>query len=74
LPNLLALNLTNSDFHKNKIIDLVKELTHGKGEAYLLFRATTSLGDFAPPPPPTGHLLMEPWARAGHPDFHLTQD
>jgi hypothetical protein len=73
LPNFLVLNLTTNDFHKDKIIDLVSELTGGKGATYLLFKSMPSLGDFAPPPAPDGHLLTQPWQRAGHADFLLTQ-
>lgn len=73
LPNLLALNLTTNEFHQNKILELVRELTAGKGASYLLFNTMPSLGDFARPEPPTGRLFTQAWQRAGHPDFHLNQ-
>jgi hypothetical protein len=74
LPNLLVLNLTTNEFHKKKIIELVRELTEGNGATYLLFKSTPALGDIAPVAKPTGHLLADPWQRAGHDDFHLTQN
>src|SRR5205085_8917037 len=73
LPNLLALNLTTTEFHQNKIMELVDELTEGKGASYLLFNTMPSLGDFAKPEPPTGRLLSEPWQRVAHPNFYLSQ-
>lgn len=72
LPNLLVLNLTTSELHKNKIKDLVLELTEGKGASYLLFKTMPSLGDFQVAPA-TGHLLTEPWERAGRDNFRLDQ-
>jgi hypothetical protein len=73
LPNLLALNLTTNEFHQNKIMELARDLTGGKGASYLLFNTMPSLGDFARPEPPTGRLFAQAWRRAGHPDFHLAQ-
>jgi Replication-relaxation len=72
LPNLLVLNVTTSELHKHKIKDLVLELTEGKGASYLLFKTMPSLGDFATAPA-TGHLLSEPWERAGRDPFRLDQ-
>lgn len=73
LPNLLALNLTTTSFHMTKIKELVAELIEGKGASYQLFKTMPSLGDFAPPEPPTGRLLNEAWQRVGHPEFYLAQ-
>jgi hypothetical protein len=73
LPNLLALNLTTTEFHQNKIIALVRDLTAGRGASYLLFNTMPSLGDFARPEPPTGRLFTQAWQRAGHPEFYLSQ-
>jgi hypothetical protein len=73
LPNLLALNVTTTEFHQNKIMELVLELTSGHGASYLLFNTMPSLGDFARPEPPTGRLLTQAWKRAGHSEFSLFQ-
>jgi hypothetical protein len=76
LPNLMALHVTNSDYHMNKIKELVGELyrEHPRGmPTYQLLKTMPSLGDFAKPEPPTGRLFKEGWQRVGHPDFVLNQ-
>jgi hypothetical protein len=72
IPNLLVLNLTTSELHMRKIVALAEELC-GDIRPFLLFKAMPSLGDFAPPEPPTGRLLTEAWVRPGLADFRLDQ-
>lgn len=73
LPNLMVLNLTTSELHKNKILALVTDLTGGRGNNYLLFKTMPSLGDFGPLPGVDGGLLTVPWQRAGHEPFNISQ-
>jgi Replication-relaxation len=73
LPNLMVLNVTTSELHKGKMIELVKDLSGGRGNNYLLFRSMPSLGDFAPLPPASATLLLEPWERAGFGPFNISE-
>jgi hypothetical protein len=73
LPNLMVLNVTTSQLHKAKMVELAGDLSDGRGNNYLLFKAMPSLGDFAPPAPPGGALLLEPWERAGFEPFNIGQ-
>jgi Replication-relaxation len=73
LPNLLVLNLTTSELHKEKMLELVRDVCGGRGNNYLLFKATPSLGDVTPPPIPGGHVLFEPWERAGFEPLNISE-
>jgi len=72
LPNLLVLSLTTSELHMRKIVALAEEVC-GDVRRFFLFKTMPSLGDFAPPEPPTGRLLTEAWLRPGLADFRLDQ-
>jgi hypothetical protein len=72
LPNLLVVNLTTSELHMRKMMELAAELCDG-GSNFLLFKTMPSLGDFARPEPPTGRLLTQAWLRPGRPSFLLEQ-
>jgi hypothetical protein len=69
LPNLVVLNVTTSDRHRQNIMRLVDELTGGRGSTFLLFRTMPSLASLERAPPPVPDMLTGPWQRAGHPDF-----
>jgi len=70
IPSLLVLSLTTSELHMRKIVALAEELC-ADVRNFLLFKTMPSLGDFAPPEPPTGRLLTEAWVRPGLADFRL---
>jgi hypothetical protein len=69
LPNLLVLNVTPNAKHMDNILDLVRQLTGGS--KLFLFKTMSTLGDFEKAPPPSPHILTEPWKRAGHDDFNI---
>jgi hypothetical protein len=73
VPNLLVLNVTNTEQHMRALMELLNELTAGKGSKVFLFKTLSTLGDFRVAPAPTSHLLTEAWRRAGHDDFAINE-
>lgn len=71
LPNLHVLTVTTSEGNQKRIMELLSELTDGKGHAFMLFRTMPSLASHGHAPPPTPFILDTPWQRAGHPDFYI---
>jgi len=71
LPNLIVLNVTTSDRHRQNIMRLVDEVTEGRGSTFLLFRTMASLASLERAPPPAADMLTGPWHRVGHPDFFI---
>ena len=71
LPNLLVLNVTTNDRHKQNIMDLVDQLTGDKGSTSLLFKTMPSLASLEKAPLPAPDILTDAWHRAGHPDFFI---
>lgn len=71
LPNLLVLNVTTNDRHKQNIMGLVDELTGGRGSTSLLFKTMPSLASLEKAPLPVSDILTDAWHRAGHPDFFI---
>ena len=71
LPNLMVLNATTNDRHRQNIMHLVDELTGGRGSTFLLFRTMPSLASFERAPKPSADILIGGWHRAGHPDFFI---
>jgi len=71
LPNLLILNITTNEQHMRTIMELLDQLTAGKGSKVFLFKTLSTLGDFRVAPRPTPHILVEAWKRAGHDDFSI---
>jgi hypothetical protein len=52
LPNLLILNVTTNEQHMKTLINLLNELTAGKGSKVFLFKTLSALGDFRVAPAP----------------------
>ncbi len=71
LPNLLVLNVTVSDRHRQNIMRLVDELTKGKGSSFLLFKTMPSLASLEKAPLPIPDILTRAWHRTGYPDFFI---
>lgn len=69
LPNLLVLTVTTNEQHMRNIMQMVDEVTGGKGSSFLLFKTMPSLASLERAPEPTPDLLTTPWRRAGHPEF-----
>lgn len=71
IGSLLVLIVTLNAEHMKNMLDLVKELTDGKGSPLFMFKTMSALGDFMKSPPPMPEIFEEPWLRAGFPPFSL---
>ena len=70
---LMLLYVTVSETHMNNLIDLLMELSNGKGNNYILFKTIPHFTRYFKPPKPQLDLFTEPWMRAGHSDFWINQ-
>ena len=71
LPNLLVLNVTVNDLHRQNIMRLVDRLTEDRGSTFLLFKTMPSLASLEKAPLPIPDILTRAWHRTGHPDFFI---
>lgn len=61
---MLVLNVTTNFQHMHNIVDLVGEVTGGKGSPYLLFKTMPQFGKYLTVPPVTPELLTQAWLRS----------
>ena len=69
IPNLYVLNVTTSAERMENIKKLTLDLTGGRGNSVMLFKVHK--GTAFSGPPADGHVLTEPWGRAGYPMFDV---
>jgi hypothetical protein len=67
LPNFFVPFITTGAARMESMLKAVDRLTAGRGSKLLLFKAVPSFTSREGPPPPTGHMLTEPWCRARFP-------
>jgi hypothetical protein len=54
------------------VMNIVLELSGGRGSNFMLFRSWPAFGDRFRPPAPCLELFTEPWERAGpHAPFYI---
>jgi hypothetical protein len=53
-------------------MDLLLEMTEGKGNTFILFKAIPEFGRYFRVPKPKLDLFTAPWARAGRPEFQIS--
>ena len=70
---LLVLNVTTSIERMNNLLELVSTASESGANTYLLFQTASCFGTYFRPPTPMVNLLNDPWQRAGHQPFSLTQ-
>ena len=56
------------------IMRLLLKLTDGKGSRHILFKRIDDFSSYASFPPATGHMLTEPWQRAGHEPLDILKE
>lgn len=56
------------------IMRLLLKLTDGKGSRHILFKHIDDFSSYASFPPATGHMLTEPWERAGFEPFDILKE
>jgi len=66
-PNFFVPFITTGAARMESMLKAVDRLTAGRGSKLLLFKAVPSFTSREGPPPPTGHMLTEPWCRARFP-------
>jgi hypothetical protein len=55
------------------MMDILRQETAGRGHPRFLFKFFPAYNSYVKPPPPSGAMLTEPWARTGFPDFFLNR-
>ena len=70
-PNFFVPFITTSAVRLELMLKAVGRLTEGRGSKLLLFKAISSFTSREGPPPPSGHMLTEPWRRVGFPPLCL---
>ena len=70
-PNFFVPFITTSTARLNSMMQLLDRQTSGRGSKILLFKAFPSFTSAEKPLAPSGHMLTEPWQRAGFPPLSL---
>lgn len=68
-PNFYLPFVTTNAARLASVMKLLDRMTKGAGSKFLLFRTLPLFTSFEKPLPPAGHMLTEPWARVGYPEF-----
>lgn len=71
---MLVLNVTTNRQHMRGILDLVGEVTAGRGSPYLLFRSLPEFGKQLQVPTVCDGLLSGEWQRQGHYPFRIAEN
>jgi hypothetical protein len=72
-PNLFVPFITTNRTRMASMMKLLGRLTDGRGSKMFLFKTFPTPTSFEPSPTPGGHMLTEPWDRAGFAPFSLIQ-
>jgi hypothetical protein len=70
-PNFFVPFITTSSARMRSMMELLNRITEGRGSKILLFKTFPSFTAAEKPPAPSGHMLAEPWQRAGYPPLNL---
>jgi len=63
--------VTTNETRMNSMMALVGRMNPGQSAKRFLFKHIPAFTSYQPSAPATGHILTEPWKRAGFPDFCL---
>ena len=66
LPAVFVPIVTIGEVRMRSIMKLLLKLTDGKGSKHILFKHIPDFASYENFPPATGHMLTEPWERAGY--------
>ena len=72
-PNFFVPIIAATETRMQSMIRLLEKVTNGRGSKMFLFKTFLAFTSAEKPPGPSGHMLTEPWHRAGFPSFHLTK-
>ena len=70
-PNFFVPIITTTAARMQSMIRVLEKVTAGRGSKIFLFKTFPALTSFEKPPMAGGHMLTEPWQRAGFPPLHL---
>jgi hypothetical protein len=70
-PNFFVPIITTTSVRMQSMIRMLEKVTDGRGSKMFLFKTFPAFASVEKPPKPGGHMLREPWQRAGFPPFHL---
>lgn len=70
-PNFFVPIIANNESRTQSIIRLLDKLTDGHGSKLFLFKTFSPFAGFQNRNKAPGHMLTEPWLRAGHPPLSL---
>lgn len=65
--------VTTGETRMNSMMALLARLNPGQSAKRFLFKHIPVFTSYQPSAPATGHMLTEPWKRAGFPDFYLNR-
>lgn len=71
-PNFFVPIIATSEARMHSMMTCLQRLTGEKGSAMFLFKTFPALAGCERPPPPSGHMLNEPWKRVRLPPLKLT--
>jgi hypothetical protein len=72
-PNFFVPIITTTPIRMQSMMRLLERITEGRGSKMFLFKTFPALTSFEKPPKPGGHMLTEPWQRAGFEPFDFTK-
>ena len=70
-PNFFVPIITSANTRMLSMMRLLEKMTDGRGSKMFLFKTFPAFASFEKPPKPGGHMLTEPWHRAGHSPLSL---
>ena len=74
LPNAIVPVITINEAHKRSLMRVLENLTDGHGSKVFIFKSMPNFASFENFPPPTGHMVTEPWERVGHPPYNIIDE
>jgi hypothetical protein len=74
LPHALVAFVTVSESHKRAMMNVLSDLTDGRGSKVFIFRTLPNFASFENFPPPSDHMIGEDWQRVGHPPFNILKE
>jgi hypothetical protein len=72
-PNFFVPIIATSEPRMRAMMRCLERIIGEKGSAMFLFKTFPALAAFEKPPPPTGHILTEPWERVGFAPLDFTK-
>jgi hypothetical protein len=74
LPAVFVPFVTIGEGRMRSIMRLLLKLTGGVGSKYILFKYVDDFASYSAFPPATGHMLTEPWERAGFGQYSILSE